>query len=639
MHHTITKRSLNLLTTLFFILTLFTFTTSSTEANFTATDFITTWDTENTGTSASNQITIPGTGSGYSYSIYWESLSSSTATGTIATSTSASQTITFPEPGEYKVAIKGTYPLIYFNNGGDKLKILTVEQWGSPAWTSMANAFYGCANLTVPATDAPDLSGVTIMDSMFQGASSFNQSINHWDVSNVTTLYRTFRDASSFNQPLNNWNTASVTSMFETFAGATSFNQPINYWDVSNVTITFAMFYGASSFNQSLNSWDVSKITTMHAMFERATNFNQPLNNWNTASVTAMSRMFYGGGGSLPPNKFNQDISMWDTSNVTSMESMFRNSEFNQPLNSWNVSKVTNFSEMFFGPSAFNQSLNNWNTASATIMYWMFVNNTSFNQPLSNWNTSRVTTMSGMFSGATIFDQNLSTWNVSSLATSSSGHLNGAKDMFLDAGLSQANLDSTLTSWAAQSLNSNVPFHLGLKTYSSTGQTALDTLRDTYNWTVTEQYQAEYQDGDDYTLSGTTIQSPINLNGTTTAVEVTPNNRCTFLSWSDNSTENPRTDTLTDNLTVTANVECHNPTTSTNVKARADRLEAMGNEAKAEALRAQYHLTPNSTLHTAIATIASLTTNPTITNNPETKAKLITVMQTLVVILEGMRGE
>jgi surface protein len=524
MHHTITKRSLNLLTTLFFILTLFTFTTSSTEANFTATDFITTWDTENTGTSASNQITIPGTGSGYSYSIYWESLSSSTATGTIATSTSASQTITFPEPGQYKVAIKGTYPRIYFNNGGDKLKILTVEQWGSPAWTSMASAFYGCASLTVPATDAPNLSGVTSMALMFAHAYSLNQPLNHWDVSNVTN---------------------------------------------------------------------------MSQMFQSATSFNQPLSNWNTSNVTTMLFMF------RDSNNFNQDISMWSTSNVTSMRQMFYNTSFNQPINNWNVSKVTNIQLMFYN-TTFNQPLNSWNTASITDMYGVFFNNSDFNQDLSAWNISNVTTMG---------------------------------DMFLNATLSTQNLDSTLQGWAAQSLNSNVPFHLGLKTYSSTGQTALDTLRDTYNWIITEQYQAEYQDGNDYTLSGTTTQSPINLNGTTTAVEVTPNNRCTFLSWSDNSTENPRTDTLTDNLTVSATVECHNPTTSTSAKGRANKLEALGNQDKAEAIRQEYNLTPNSSLHTAIATIASLTTNPTITNNPETKAKLITVMQTLVVILEGMRGE
>ncbi len=201
MSHQISLR--NLITFSLLIFTLFILSTNTTQAQITTDDFVTTWDTENTGTSASNQITIPGTGSGYSYSIYWESLSSSTATGTIATSTSASQTITFPEPGEYKVAIKGTYPRIYFNNGGDKLKILTVEQWGSNAWTSMSSAFYGCANLTVLATDAPDLSGVTNMGSMFNGATSFNNPINHWDVSNVTQMYLLLANT-AFNQPLNN---------------------------------------------------------------------------------------------------------------------------------------------------------------------------------------------------------------------------------------------------------------------------------------------------------------------------------------------------------------------------------------------------------------------------------------------------
>ena len=563
--------------------------------SFTTNDFITTWDTENTGTSASNQITIPGTGAGYSYSIYWESLSSSTATGTIATSTSASQTITFPEPGEYKVAIKGTYPRIYFNNGGDKLKILTVEQWGNIAWTSMNSAFYGCANLTVPATDAPNLSGVTSLGQMLAGAANFNNPINHWDVSNVTTMSQ--------------------------------------------------MFYQASSFNQSLNSWNVSKVTNMQSVFERAWSFNQPLNNWNTASATTMTRMFYGGAATSnnPPNKFNQDISTWNTSNVTSMNLMFRNSEFNQPLNSWNVAKVTDFGEMFF-ESSFNQPLNNWNTASATVMYWMFLNNTNFNQPLSNWDTSRVTTMSGMFAGATAFDQDLSAWNVSRLATSSSGHLNGAKDMFYNTTLSQSNLDSTLTAWSAQSLHQNVPFHLGLKTYSSTGQNALDTLRNTYNWTITEQYQAEYQEGEDYTITGTTTQSHVSHGSTTTPVEVIPNNRCTFLKWSDDNTDNPRTDTLTDNLTLTAITKCSSQSSGNSSSSRYKKLLELGNTTEAEAVKDKYlNTTPANpvtpTLETAIINIKTLTTNPVITNNPEQRQQLIAILQQLVQILRGMAGE
>ncbi len=292
---------------------------------------------------------------------------------------------------------------------------------------------------------------------------------------------------------------------------------------------------------------------------------------------------------------------------------------FNQPLNSWNVSKVTTMVQMFgcwsSNPGAsFNQPLNNWNTASVTSMVMMFANNNTFNQDLSSWDITGVQTIGSWWSDL------------------------GLENMFLNATLSTQNLDSTLQGWAAQSLNSNVPFHLGLKTYSSTGQTALDTLRNTYNWTITEQYKATYQDSDGYTLSGTTTQSPINLNGTTTAITLTPNNRCTFINWSDDSTTNPRTDILTDNLTVSANVECHNPTTSTSAKGRANKLEALGNITEANTIRQEYQLTPNTNLHTAITTLTTLATNPTITNDPQRKQQLITLLTQLVQILKGMRG-
>ena len=91
----------------------------------------------------------------------------------------------------------------------------------------MSSAFYGCANLTVLATDAPDLSGVTNMGSMFNGATSFNNPINHWDVSNVTQMYLLLANT-AFNQPLNNWDVSNVTDMSQMFNGATSFNQPLN---------------------------------------------------------------------------------------------------------------------------------------------------------------------------------------------------------------------------------------------------------------------------------------------------------------------------------------------------------------------------------------------------------------------------
>ena len=46
-------------------------------------------------------------------------------------------------------------------------------------------------------------------------------------------------------QPLNKWDVSNVTDMKRMFDGAESFNQPLNKWNVSNVTYMNRMFDGA----------------------------------------------------------------------------------------------------------------------------------------------------------------------------------------------------------------------------------------------------------------------------------------------------------------------------------------------------------------------------------------------------------
>ena len=264
------------------------------------TNFITTWNTENSGTSANNQITIPGTGVGYNYEIYWEDTASSTINGTTTLITTASHTLTFPAPGIYEVQIAGDFPRIYFNGGGDKDKILTVEQWGNIAWTSVSRAFLGASNLRVPATDAPDLSGVTSLSLMFSGAGSFNDAIDHWDVSTIISFDR-FLMGTPFNQPLNSWNTASATNMFRMFRDASAFNQDISMWDVSNVTQMTQMFRN-TPFNQPIGAWDTGSLQFTVQMFAPNTAFDQDLSNWDISSIqvagggwtaNGMNGMFY----------------------------------------------------------------------------------------------------------------------------------------------------------------------------------------------------------------------------------------------------------------------------------------------------------------------------------------------------------
>ena len=122
-------------------------------------------------------------------------------------------------------------------------------------------AFYGASNLTLTATDAPNLTGVTDMSYMFGYASAFNQNISSWDVSTVTNMQYMFYSASAF-------------------------NQDISSWDVSKVTNMQYMFYSASAFNQNISSWDVSTVTNMQYMFTSATlsyiNYDALLTGWSS---------------------------------------------------------------------------------------------------------------------------------------------------------------------------------------------------------------------------------------------------------------------------------------------------------------------------------------------------------------------
>ena len=129
-----------------------------------------------------------------------------------------------------KYKLQATFPRIYFNNTGDKAKIIAIKSWGVIEWQSMANAFHGCTNLEgATATGIPNLAAVTDMSNMFNGASTFNQDIGNWDTSNVTDMSNMFNGASTFNQDIGNWDTSNVTDMSNN-NGASTFNQDIGDW-------------------------------------------------------------------------------------------------------------------------------------------------------------------------------------------------------------------------------------------------------------------------------------------------------------------------------------------------------------------------------------------------------------------------
>jgi len=389
------------------------------------THFITTWKTDNLGTSSDTSITIPTTGAGYNYDVDWDNDGIFDEFGIMG-----NVTHDFGVAGTYTIRIQGTFPRIFFNSTGDKAKILSVDNWGTNPWTNMSLAFFGCTNLVINATDTPNLSGVTDMSLMFTSASSLGGGTGNWnwDVSNVTSMSQMFNSATSFNQDIGNWDVHSVTIMLVMFQRATSFNQDIGSWDVGNVTNMIGMFDHASSFNQDIGSWDVGNVTNMFRIFLSATSFNQDIGGWDVSNVTNMSSMF------REANTFNQDIGGWDVSNVTNMDSMFTfASSFNQDIGSWDVSNVTRMAQMFRGATSFNQDIGSWDVSNVTNMVDMFFRASSFNQDIGSWDVGNVPNMTRMFNFANSFNQDIGSWDVSNV-TVMSGMFGGASSFNQDIG-------------------------------------------------------------------------------------------------------------------------------------------------------------------------------------------------------------
>lgn len=263
-------------------------------------DFISIWDTTQAG-SASDTVVLPLLSGGtYSGTIDW-------GDGSTSALSYANRSHTYAAGGTYTITISGSDIQGWrFANGGDRIKILDVSNWGNLTITT-DQAFFGCSNLNFTATDAPNIT-TTSMLAAFRGCASLNANIGNWNVETVTDMRSMFFGCTIFNNggipSINNWNTSNVTTMGGGTAGmfylAKAFNQPINNWDMSGVLSIREMFRDADAYDQSMAEWDVTAITSANSFMLIANglstdNYNSTLVGWEATLQTA-----YPGGVGYP---------------------------------------------------------------------------------------------------------------------------------------------------------------------------------------------------------------------------------------------------------------------------------------------------------------------------------------------------
>ena len=294
------------------------------------TDFVSIWNTENlTGldtpdnpaddSSPLKTVTLPLVSNGnYNFTVNWGDSSSETITTSTATHIYATG-------GIYTVTISGQIEGFSFANVGDRAKLLDVSNWGSLKLLDGGAYFQGAVNFNATATDAPDTTSVTSMQSAFHGAEKFNGAIGNWDVSHVTHMGSTFEGASVFNQDISSWNVSNVEIFRATFYGAQAFNKDISSWNVSKAWHFGIMFENAYSFNQNLATWDIAsggvaanRETQMDGMLSNTSlstqNYGLILKGW--AGLTSTATMATNASGKNAPNQFQTNAQYPDDATV-----------------------------------------------------------------------------------------------------------------------------------------------------------------------------------------------------------------------------------------------------------------------------------------------------------------------------------
>ena len=153
------------------------------------------------GSSGNKQVCLPLESSGiYDFIVDWDDGNSDT----ITTWDQAEVTHTYTSSGVYALNITGTIIGWRFNNWGDQLKLIEIQQWGCLRLGNMGSYFSGCRNLVLTATDSLNLTGTTSLNQAFRNCTNLGSSGTVYSkvICSATNMESMFYRASSFNQEI-----------------------------------------------------------------------------------------------------------------------------------------------------------------------------------------------------------------------------------------------------------------------------------------------------------------------------------------------------------------------------------------------------------------------------------------------------
>lgn len=170
------------------------------------------------------------------------------------TTTTTGNSHTYTTSGTYQIKMYGVIDDWAFANSGDRLKILSVDNFGA-SFILTSGSFYGCSNMTITATDIDKVVCDQNCGNAFLSCSSLNTDLSDLDVSTVISATSMFGNMAIFNSPLPTF-TSTTNSMNFFLSSSTSFNQDVSSWDFSGIKNLKGFMQGKSSANYNYQYYD-----------------------------------------------------------------------------------------------------------------------------------------------------------------------------------------------------------------------------------------------------------------------------------------------------------------------------------------------------------------------------------------------
>ena len=360
------------------------------------------------------KISVQGAGYTFDYNVDWgDGNTDNNVTGNI--------THTYDSIGQYDVKISGTFPNIYFFNRFDRWKVLEIKNWGNIQWETMLNAFWGCGNMDITATDAADFNQVAVFQRAFQNCNSITSITNssNWVTSNATNMLAAFLGCGNLTSiETTNWDTSGLTyfnSVFPNCGALTSLDG--TNWDLSNVTTFADAFSNCVSLTTITGNENWRFKTTGPVTFDRFFNNCFGLDglnttNWNVEQVTSLSQAFRD-----CTSLTYLDMSNWNISNCNSLFLWIYNTPLLASINGigdLDVSNVSNFGYVFSQADSLTADVSNWDVSSG-VSFSNFMDGSAGSGSITgykNWNTSSMTnTLQSAFSFSSNGDDDLPLWD------------------------------------------------------------------------------------------------------------------------------------------------------------------------------------------------------------------------------------